>query len=68
LFSVLIRSRIWPLATAISAIGVLSFAAGSLLDATETSRHILLYQEATDMLYVTTLYLIVQLWDKGVTS
>ena len=46
------RSRLWALGLAMGAIGVLSFAAGSLLDATETSRHIILYQEATDFVFL----------------
>jgi hypothetical protein len=60
LCSLMVRNA-WPLAAAICAIGVLSFLTGSLCDATETSRHILLYQEATDMVYVIAIYLIFQL-------
>jgi hypothetical protein len=41
-----------PLLITVSAIGVLSFITGSLGDATETSRHIALYQEATDMVLI----------------
>jgi len=55
------RNTIWPLAVAISGIGILSFLAGSLLDATETSRHIIIYQEATDLLYVVTFFLLLNL-------
>jgi hypothetical protein len=46
------RSRLWALGLAFATMGVLSFAAGSLLDATETSRHIILYQEATDFVFL----------------
>jgi hypothetical protein len=48
----IIPGRARFLALTISTIGALSFAAGSLLDATETSRHIILYQETTDLLYI----------------
>jgi hypothetical protein len=53
----------WPLAAIVCAIGILSFAIGSLCDATETSRHILLYQEATDTLYIVAIYLMFQIRD-----
>jgi hypothetical protein len=65
LFSLFLGSRIWPLALAVCAVGMFSFAAGSLLDATETSRHIILYQEATDLLYIITFYLIIRTVDWG---
>jgi hypothetical protein len=53
----------WPLAAVVCAVGTLSFAVGSLCDATETSRHILLFQEATDTLYVLAIYLIFRIRD-----
>lgn len=45
---------IWWLILAVAMMGILSFLVGSLGDATETTRHILLYQEATDMLILLT--------------
>jgi hypothetical protein len=45
-------SGMWLLGLTICTIGCLSFAIGSLGDAEETSRHIVLFQEATDMLFV----------------
>jgi hypothetical protein len=50
--------RMLPLGIMISATGILSFAVGTLLDATETSRHILVFQQATDLLYLVFFYLI----------
>jgi hypothetical protein len=46
------REPRWPLAATLAVIGIVSFCAGSLLDATETSRHIILYQETTDLLFL----------------
>jgi hypothetical protein len=51
----------WPLAVIVCPIGVLSFLIGSLCDGTETSRHILLYQQATDALYIVAFYLIFEI-------
>jgi hypothetical protein len=52
------RSGIWPLTLAALATGCLSFAIGSLGDATETTRHIVLYQQATDMLWIIALLMV----------
>jgi hypothetical protein len=58
--SMIVRNA-WPLAATVCAIGILSFAIGSLCDATETSRHVLLYQEATDAVYIVAIYLMFQI-------
>jgi hypothetical protein len=47
-----LRRSEFPLVLMASLIGLLAYATGSLGDATETSRHIVVYQEATDMLIV----------------
>ena len=51
-----VASRRWPLLLLISAIGILSYLAGSLGDATDTSRHIVTYQVATDLMILFLLY------------
>jgi hypothetical protein len=45
-------SGMWLLGLTLCTVGCLSFAISSLGDAEETSRHIVLFQEATDMLFV----------------
>jgi hypothetical protein len=46
----------WPLLLLMGAIGILSYLAGSLGDATDTSRHIVSYQVATDLMILFLLY------------
>jgi hypothetical protein len=46
----------WSLLFLMSVIGIMSYLAGSLGDATDTSRHIVAYQVATDMMILFLLY------------
>ena len=46
----------WPLLLLMSIIGVFSYLAGSLGDATDTARHIITYQVATDLVLLLLLY------------
>ena len=50
----------WPFCAMVGSIGILSFVTGSLGDATETSRHVVLYQEATDVLLLLLLFVVLR--------
>ena len=54
------NTRQWPLLLLMAVIGVMSYLAGSLGDATDTSRHIIAYQAATDLMILFLLYQIPQ--------
>lgn len=48
--------RTWPLLLLLCVMGIFSFLAGSLGDATDTARHIVTYQVATDLILLLLLY------------